>query len=247
MLSKKKFFLVICLCAVIGLCLYWWYGYYRATYPEELLETKDQIFSLNDFVSSGATTGAIPAIDEPVFESVLSADQYLDDQGRGIVVRRNGLTRFYPYQILVWHEVVNDIFSGKNLVITYCPLCSSGIVFDRTIGEQELSFETAGVVWNNNLVLQDRETNSLWVQLLHQSVDGSFLGTVVEVYPSSEMTWNDFKQNYPSGNVLSRNTGVERDYTRDPYGDYQENHAVLFSLTHLDERLSSKELVYGVE
>ena len=226
---------------------YYWHGYYRSAFPADLTDQAiDSLFSLEDLVLSGSESGVIPSIDSPVFESVLNADQYLDDQGRGLVVLNHGSARFYPYQILVWHEIVNDFFGDHYLAVSYDPLCSSGLVFDRAMNSETYTFETSGFLWNSNLVFQDQETESLWVQILQRSVDGSLAGQELEVYPSSEMTWDGFKGAYPYGTVLSRTTGYDRDYTRDPYNEYQEDHSILYSLTHMDERMNSKERVLGV-
>ncbi len=215
----------------------------RTVGPAPILETE---VSMNDrFVSAGINKDGIPAIDAPVFTSVSDADAYVSDDGQGLSVTLGGVTRFYPYQILVWHEVVNDTLGGVPIVVTYCALCNSGQVYERTIDEQTLDFGVSGNVWNANTILYDRQTDSHWVQLLGKAVEGSFDGTELKQIPSRIMTWFEWKQAFPSSQTLSRETGFARDYTRNPYFGYEEERRVMFPLDARDDRLHPKELVYG--
>lgn len=202
--------------------------------------------NLNDIVSAGAPRDNIPSIDQPKFESVLTGDIYLKDDGYGIDLEVNGRHRFYPYQLLVWHEIVNDEFNGQPVLVTYCPLCESAVVFDRRVGQETIEFGTSGRLWNNNLVMYDRKTETLWNQILGQGIRGELAGWKLQQIPVQVMTWNSWKKIYPEGEVLTRDTGVERDYTRDPYGDYYQNSKVMFPLTHKNDRLNVKDRIYGV-
>ncbi len=209
-------------------------------------------FQAEDVIPTFAGQDTIPAIDEPVFESVAAADTYLRNEGRGLFVSSKGVARFYPYQLLVWHEVVNDTFGDLPLLITYDPLCGSGIVFERsvtradTIQQETLTFGTTGSVWNNALVLYDKETGAQWIPLLRRAVSDPLGGTELFSYPSTEMTWQQFKDTHHSGRVLSRETGADRDYTENPYADYETNMDIYYPLTILDGRLNAKEQVLMV-
>lgn len=183
----------------------------------------------------------IPAIDEPAYESAASADVYLNDDGYGIAVAVGSRVRFYPFQILVWHEAVNDTLNGSDLLVTYDPLTYSSAAYDRTD-----TFGISGKIWNSNTLLYDRTTESLWSQLRGEAIEGALVGAVLERYPSQVMTWADFKETYAYGQVLSRETGFDRDYTQDPYEGYAESQAVWFPLDHEDLRLAPKSLVFGV-
>lgn len=200
------------------------------------------------FVEGGSEEGMIPSIDAPDFESVPFADSYLKDDGLGLAIERDGVEYFYPFQLLVWHEVVNQTSASGPLVITYAPLTGTALAFETsTAPGTRVTFVSSGKLWNNNTVLKDRETNSLWIQAVGESVDGSLKGTRLTPLESSVMTWRSWKYAYPAGRVLSRDTGVTRDYTEDPYGDYATSLEVFFPLTHVDPRLSAKSIVYGVE
>lgn len=202
-----------------------------------------------EIVMGGVLKDGIPAITDPVFESVAAADVYLENEGLGIVIEEKGYARFYPYQILVWHEVVNDTFRGDEMLVTYCPLTFSSAVYARTLGEEIFSFGVSGKIIDSNTLLYDTTTESLWSQLKGESVDGELMGLTLSRMASDTMTWSAFKIDYPNGEVLSRETGADRDYTQNPYAreGYDDSAVVWFPLSHEDERLSAKTIVYGYE
>ena len=208
--------------------------------------------SLPTIVSSNMIAGTIlqdgvPAIDEPKFESVNVADQYLNNYGLGISVELNGISRFYPFQILVWHHVVNEVIAGQPLLISYNPFAMSGAVYQRTTQGTVLDFGLSNKLANSNLLLYDRATHSFWDPMTHTAIEGEKKGAVLARFPSTVMTWNTYKAFHSNGQVLSRNTGFSRDYTHDPYGDYLYTQKILFPVAQKDDRLASKALVYGIE
>ena len=221
--------------------LYGLYWFYRVPVRRTAEDSSRSVFREADLVSGGTADNGIPSIDRPEFESVGAADQYLKDEGTGLDVEAGGKHRFYPYQILVWHEIANDAFGGKPLAITYSPLTMTGMVFERP-GETTV-FHVSGSLWNDNLVLVDEQTHSLWSQILGMSVAGERSGTVLTPYPSKAFSWTEWKAAYPRGEVLSRVAEAGRDYTRDPYGNYAASQTILFPLTSLDARLPAKTLV----
>ena len=206
---------------------------------------KDELKS-SSIISAGIQRDGIPTIVKPRFESVSSADQYLHNEGYGILIRDQSNARFYPFQILVWHESVNDVFDGKPVLIHYCPLCFSGRVFERTINGEILEFGTSEYIQENNVLLYDNISNSLWNTSLEKSVDGPKKETMLKKIPSVVVQWDDFKKNFSNGQVLSRNTGFVRDYTHVPYGDYRTNNTIYFPLSLPDGRIKAKEMVLGV-
>lgn len=228
---------------LLGAALVLWgmYWFYRMP-PQPKSETSTAI-SDDELVSAGTRENGIPSIDTPAFESVAAADQYLKDDGEGLSVTIGKEHRFYPYQILVWHEIVNDVFGDQAVAITYDPLCGTGMAFDRSVDGQVRQFETSGLLWNNNVVLRDRETGTRWSQILGTSLDGT---KALAPLPATVMTWAAWRQAYPSGDVLSRETGSTRDYTRDPYGNYASSPSVLFPLTQVDARLTAKTRVFAL-
>ncbi len=203
--------------------------------------------SRTDILPSGPGPDGMPALDDPAFESVRAADQYLKDDGYGVDVEVSGTRRFYPYQVLVWHAAVNDDFGGQALAVTYCPLCQGAAVYRRAIGGKDALFSSAGRTWNGNTVLADRESGSLWLQASGEAVDGALKGKRLEPYPFRVVAWKRWKAAYPDGQVLSRATGFERDYTLDPALTYAAGQSLPFPSARVDARESAKTPVVGLE
>ena len=95
---------------------------------------------LNEILSGGPPKDGIPSIDDPEFTSPADTDDFLTDESIGLGVLLAGEARFYPYQVLVWHEIVNDSIQGNPILVTYCPLCATGITFDRRVNGEETGF-----------------------------------------------------------------------------------------------------------
>jgi Protein of unknown function (DUF3179) len=199
-------------------------------------------------VSGGPPADGIPSIDKPKFLQVRKAEEFLDDSDLVVGLNINGDVRAYPLQILVWHEIVNDKVGGIPVAVTYCPLCFTNQVFNRTMNDgQILEFGTSGKLYNSNLVMYDRTTKSLWSQAMGQGLVGKFVGVKLERIPFDVAYWKEWKQLYPDSDVLSTDTGSARPYGADPYGDYYTNGDVLFPVSNSDDRLGLKEIVIGLE
>lgn len=204
---------------------------------------------LDEIVGGGPPQDGIPSIDAPQFVTPQEADEWLEDSERGVVIEFGNTRRFYPYQILVWHEIVNDVIDGERVLITYCPLCLLGIVFDPVVDGERVEFGTSGKLWNSNLVMYDRKTNSYWSQALGEAIKGERAGEQLEVLPSDQLSYGAWKLTLEpgEGEVLSRETGAARFYGDDPYGDYYtSNETILSPVANTDDRLEPKEFVYGV-
>ena len=200
---------------------------------------------LDEILGGGPPKDGIPSIDDPKFVSPSQAD-FITDEEPGIAVSLNGIDRFYPYQILVWHEIVNDTFNGQRALVTYCPLCLSVIVFDPLVNGERVEFGTSGKLWQSNLVMYDRKTDSYWSQVLGESIVGEMTGTQLEVLPSDVTRFGEWRAQFPNGQVLSRDTGATRFYGRDPYGDYYTTPGTYFPVRNQDNRLKDKDFVLGI-
>lgn len=198
--------------------------------------------------SGGPPKDGIPAIDAPRFAGSDTWDDLgYDGDNLVIGVEVNGTRRAYPFQVLVWHEIVNDVIAGKPLLVTYCPLCGTGIVFERELAGEAVEFGVSGQLYNSDLLMYDRKTDSLWSQVTGTAVVGDLAGTALPFYPSEIMTWDDWQQTYPDSEVLTTDTGFSRDYNTDPYGGYYTDGNLMFPVAGLDARLPVKERVTGVE
>jgi len=203
---------------------------------------------LKEIVSGGRLgKDDIPSIDDPTFISVSKAQELITDEEPGLAFSQGGVNRFYPFNILVWHEIVNETINNKRVLITYCPLCLSGIVFDPVVQGEQVEFGTSGKLWQSNLVMYDRKTDSLWSQILGEAISGEMTGTRLKVLSSDQMRFGKWREKYPDGEVLSQDTGESRNYNRDPYGDYYTDHGQLyFGVKNEDDRLERKDFVLGI-
>jgi hypothetical protein len=198
-------------------------------------------------VSGGPPPDGIPPIDRPAFEPARQVD-WLAPPEPVAVVRLNGQAKAYPLQILVWHEIVNDTVGGIPVSVTYCPLCNTAISYRRpTIQGEVTTFGTSGKLYNANLVMYDRATRSLWPQALGQAVTGPLTGARLERVATELVAWADFRAGFPDGQVLSRQTGVQRPYGRNPYPLYDRKGSspFLFDGTP-DPRLDAVDRILGL-
>ena len=204
---------------------------------------------LSKISSGGPPPDGIPAIDNPIFESVADADTWLGPDWPVMFFEHNGVARAYPLTILIQHEIVNDVVGDLPVTLTFCPLCNSTIAFDRRLADGTvLDFGTTGNLLNSDLVMYDRQTRSWWQQFTGAAIVGELTGTVLEVLPSQIIGWSVFADRHPEGEVLSRNTGHLRDYGRNPYAGYDSigNNPFLFD-GDLDGRLPAVERVVAIE
>lgn len=202
---------------------------------------------LEEIVPGGPPPDGIPSIDRPAFVSPAMADSWLRPAEPVLSLSIAGDARAYPLQILIWHEIVNDTVGGKPVAITYCPLCNSGIVFDRAAAGRTLDFGTSGKLYKSDLVMYDRQTHSLWAQMEGRAIVGRLAGTRLTSLPSNTVAYGDWKAAYPGGKVLSRETGHQRSYGDNPYAGYDEptSQPFLFSGA-VDRRRPPKERVVGI-
>lgn len=207
-------------------------------------DTSKASIPLDAVLSGGPGKDGIPAIDDPRFTSVDEAD--FSDDALGILVEFDGQARFYPYAVLVWHEIVNDRIGETEFAVTFCPLCGSAIVFDRKVGGETLEFGVSGLLWESNLLMFDRGTESLWSQAKNEAVIGHFSGTRLKVLPMRLMPFSEVRERYPDAQVLSKETGYRRDYDRNPYAGYELDDSYYFPVSVSDTRLPAKEIMYVV-
>ncbi|MCA1677169.1 MAG: DUF3179 domain-containing protein, partial [Actinobacteria bacterium] len=166
-----------------------------------------------------------------------------------IEVEIDGDARAYPLQILIWHEIVNDVVGGTPIAVTFCPLCNTAIAFERpTIEGAATTFGTSGSLYHSNLVMYDRATESYWPQATGQAVTGPLTGQELDRVPAQIVSWADFREAYPNGTVLSRDTGHNRSYGTNPYPGYDDIDRPPFLFEgEVDGRLAAVERVLGVQ
>ncbi len=198
-------------------------------------------------VSGGPGPDGIPPVDEPRFLAAQDVS-WLTDEEPVVSLSLGDEHRAYPVQIMVWHEIVNDTVAGRPVSVTYCPLCNSALAFDRRLGERVLTLGTSGRLYLSDLVMYDRQTESLWSQLEGRAIAGVLTGKQLERIPVQTVSWAQWRRAHPDGWVLSRDTGAERDYGRNPYVGYDEATSDPFLFDgDADGRLAPKERVLGLD
>jgi hypothetical protein len=176
--------------------------------------------SFDEILSGGPPKDGIPAIDNPTFVSQDDANEWIGELEPVVVFEHEGEARIYPFQILTWHEIVNDVVNGQPVAVTFCPLCNTAIVFEATVEGMHLDFGTTGRLRYSNLLMYDRQTESWWQQATGQAVIGQFTGQQLATLPAPIVSWEEARTAFPEAQVLSRDTGFRRSYGQNPYTGY---------------------------
>ena len=217
-------------------------------YPNWTTNFEKKSIDLNELISGGPPKDGIPAIINPKFTTLEEAKNWLAEKEPVIAVEINGNSKAYPLQILMFHEIVNDRIGRTPLLISFCPLCYSGIVFDRTLNNMSINFGVSGLLRNSDMVMYDQLSESFWQQFTGEAIVGDFTGSKLEVIPSQIISFEQFRSNYPNGLVLSQFTGFERPYGQNPYVNYDDVETVPFLFKGKnDSRLPQNEKVIGIK
>jgi len=218
---------------------------YAKSQTKNSFDLSNSSIPVEEIKSGGPPKDGIPAIDNPKF--LKASETSLKKQARILGVYENGIAKAYPIAILNYHEIVNDHFGEQTVVITYCPLCGSGIAFDAQINEEVLTFGVSGLLYNSDVLLYDRQTESLWSQLKYEAVTGELKGEILKILNTANTTWKAWKDKHPTTLVLSEDTGFNRDYSRDPYPNYEQNQQLYFPVSNVNDLFEPKERVIGLE
>ncbi len=257
--NRKKIFLAMLLVAVIAISLYVSTSFLnsrsgpQATVSEQTLASGvlvtngvKHIVPLDKILSGGPPKDGIPSIDRPKFVSSKDGDGFLLDEDLVFGLYYAGEARAYPAMILVWHEIVNDIVNGQPVLVTYCPLCYASAAYERMIDGKAVEFGVSGKLYNSDLVMYDRKTDTYWSQILGKAIVGELTDQELKRIPIDHVSWGVWKTLHPDTTVLSLDTGYRRSYGSDPYGDYYQSSSIWFPVDNPDDRLHPKTLVYGL-
>jgi hypothetical protein len=209
--------------------------------------TAKALVPLNEIISGGPPPDGIPAIDRPLFITAADAVAWLKPEEPVLALTIAGDARAYPLQILMWHEIVNDVVGGVPVAVTFCPLCNSALVFERHVEGATLDFGTSGMLYKSDLVMYDRQSHSLWSQMDGRAIVGDRAGTKLASRPGNTIAFEAWRAAHPEGKVLSRDTGHRRNYGVNPYQSYDEpNIGPFLYRWELDARRPPKERVVGI-
>jgi len=205
---------------------------------------------LEEIAWGGVIKDGIPALINPELIPANEAE-YLTDSEPVFGIEINGDVRAYPYRIMDWHEMFNDVIGGVPVALAYCTLCGSGILFDTQVEGHgaPFVFGSSGFLYRSNKLMYDKESHSLWNQFTGRPVVGELAGADIElkVLPVVTTTWHDWYTQHPDTKVLSLNTGHQRDYTPGrPYSNYFTSPDLMFPTLVPDKRLQQKDQVFGL-
>ncbi|QSP96458.1 DUF3179 domain-containing protein [Marinobacter salinisoli] len=193
----------------------------------------------------GPPRDGIPALLNPRFEKPAESQPWAagdlmltyDDQRQSLA---------FPVGILNWHEIVQTELNGQPLLITFCPLCGTGIGFSPVVDGRELSFGVSGLLYNSDLLMYDHQTESLWSQIEGRAVSGPLAGKKLERVPVRHERWQGWRERAgPAGRVLSTDTGYRRDYLKSPYGNYSQSERLYFPVSQTSRKYHPKTWVLG--
>ena len=196
-------------------------------------------------VDGGPGLDGIPALQSPMFESAATITT-VEDNDFVIAVKSAGEIKVYPHDIMDYHEIVNDGPDDDPFTMSYCPLTGSALAWRGNMGDADRTYGVSGLLFNSNLLLYDRETRSIWSQMLQISVNGDRIRSRPETFAVMETTFGTLKAMYPDAMVMTRDTGHVRDYDDYPYGSYRTSTALLFPVETQDSRAHPKERGVGI-
>ena len=174
-----------------------------------------------EIMSGGPPKDGIPALSNPKFRKA-STETRIGGTEPVITVEINGDVRAYPVRYLTWHEIANDVVGGVPVAVTFCPLCNSGITFDRRVKQGTLTFGVSGKLRNSDMLMYDRETETWWQQAIGEAIVGDLLGTELVQLPTWMESWDEFVARNPEGLVMEE-PDFARQYGRNPYVSYDSS------------------------
>ena len=184
--------------------------------------SKTSVKSWVEILSGGPPKDGIPALDAPQFTRVADEVRIRPREPVITVEIEGQIPRAYPIRYLTWHEIVNDTIGTVPVAVTFCPLCNSGITFDRRVRGQTLSFGVSGKLRNSDMVMYDRETQSWWQQAVGMGIVGEMTGVELTALPSWMESWAEFRARNPEGLVMAQ-PAFGRQYGRNPYVNYDSS------------------------
>ena len=215
--------------------------------PKNGFDVSNASIPVDEILAGGPPRDGIPALSDPELIDALDAT-YLQPNDRILGIEIDGIARAYPISILNWHEIVNDQINDKNFAVTFCPLCGTGVAFSSKVAGKVTAFGVSGLLYNSDVLLYDRNTESLWSQIMGEAIAGKMLGEKLNPIPINHTTWRDWLAQHPDTKVLSTETGYSRDYDRNPYQGYEQSRQLFFGVNNrAPENYHPKEQVIGLE
>lgn len=183
---------------------------------------------LAEVISGGPSKDGIPALTNPAFLAA-SAETRLSGPEPVMSVAMEGQTaRAYPIRYLIWHEIVNDRIGKTPVLVTFCPLCNTGMVFDPRLNGTTLNFGVSGLLRHSDMIMYDRRTESWWQQAIGQGIVGTHAGAQLKQLPALMESWDSFRATHPEGLVMDE-PDWSRKYGSNPYVGYDTSRPFLYN------------------
>ncbi|CAN5786739.1 hypothetical protein BH23PSE1_BH23PSE1_08500 [soil metagenome] len=174
----------------------------------------------DEILSGGVPRDGIPALTDPAMIAAADDDRLEDVEPVMTVEIEGASPRAYPLRYLTWHEIANDTVGGIPIAVTFCPLCNSGLVFDRRMGGRVLEFGVSGMLRHSDLIMYDRETFTWWQQFDGRAIVGALAGERLDPVVTWMEGWGTYRERNPDGLVMAEPTDHRRAYGQNPYVGY---------------------------
>jgi hypothetical protein len=194
---------------------------WRSEWPTTDFENSS-VSDWNEILSGGPPKDGIPALSDPSFINVADESRIGGREPVMTVEIDGEVPRAYPIRYLTWHEIVNDVVGDTPVAVTFCPLCNSGIVYDRRVGGELRTFGVSGKLRNSDMVMFDRETESWWQQAIGQGIVGQHNGDDLVQLAAWMESWDEFTARNPEGLVMDEPDWPRR-YGSNPYTGYDSS------------------------
>jgi hypothetical protein len=208
-------------------------------------DLSDALIPVDEVHRGGPPRDGIPSIDNPKFVPASGELPWREDD---LVMTYDHGQEWYafPIGILNWHEIVNHGASEKPVLITFCPLCGTGMAFDPNVEGRTLTFGVSGLLYNSDLLMYDHQTESLWSQIEGRAISGPLAGSKLEPVAIRHELWRKWRNRVgDAGRVLSTDTGHRRNYRQSPYGDYDHSERLYFPVSSTSRKYHPKTWVLG--
>jgi len=208
-------------------------------------DLENALIPAEEIKPEGAGRDGIPSIDTPIFKRAVDYS-FFDEDTYVLGITHRGVAKAYPIPILNWHEIVNDFMDSTPIVVTYCPLCNSGAIYEANIGGMRATFGVSGLLYQNDLLLYDRRSKSLWSQIMGKAISGSLSGQQLSRFHIQHTTLGAWKREQPETLVLTTRTGFVRNYEQSPFQEYENNDEIYYPPRNRSDLFPAKERVIGV-
>ena len=196
-------------------------------------------------VAGGPPRDGIQSVDAPRFTN--AEESRTVRAGTPVIgVEVGGEARAYPVHLLEYHQIVNDDFSGRKVAVTYDPLSGTPVVFDATVEGDPLEFGVSGLLYESNFLLYDRESDSLWSQMLGRAIAGPKQGQELRRLRAYQLPFGAWLERHPDTQVLERPLPKRIDYRRSPFEQYWVKDEIPHPVSSRDDQFHQKAGVLGV-